>query len=137
MWRTGAVWLLPWTFCLTARESGKETLPKVPSLERSVHLRLFCDDFHGIEFFHRVYWPPLGFPCAPAGVYKNVQQVWQPQESEGGQLLRPESHTVPSAHLQHPAALMDAGLGRHHGKRASLQLAGKLLSKTKTPPLLN
>lgn len=66
------------------------------------------------------------FPCAAAGVYGNVQQVWQPQESEGGQLLRPESHTVPGVHPQHPAALVAAGRGRYHGKSEALQLAWHL-----------
>lgn len=46
LWRTGAVWPLPWIFCLTARESGEETPLKVPSSGRSVHPQLLGDAFH-------------------------------------------------------------------------------------------
>lgn len=130
MWRTGAAWLLPWIFCLTARGSGEETPPKVPSSGRWVT----ASTLNPVLVRGAVQASSCG--VAAAGLHGDVQQVQQSEESEGGQLLRPESHAVPGVHPQHPAALLAAGPGRRYGKNAAQQLARHLSLALKPQPRL-
>lgn len=67
---------------------------------------------------------PVVSLCAAAGLQRDVPEVWQLEESEGGQLLRPESNTVPGALPQHPAARVAAGRGHHYGENSLNEMPG-------------
>lgn len=54
--------------------------------------------------------------CSAAGIQRDVPEVQQLEESEGRQLLRPQSHAVPGVVPKHPPARLAARGRRHHGK---------------------
>lgn len=109
--RNGAACLRLWTFCSTARGSGRGTPPKALSLKRfGATWKQFQVKPCGLVC---VYGEAF---CSAAGLQRDVPEVRQLKESSGRQLLRPQSHAVPGVVPKHAPARVAARGRRHHGK---------------------